>query len=45
MEKAKESYVAVITSKGYEYKDIESIGIEIAKQMLDNYDYTTQCSY
>lgn len=37
--------VTVITSRGYLYKDIESVGIEIAKQMLDNYDYTTQCSY
>lgn len=37
--------VTIITSRGYLYKDIESVGIEIAKQLLDNYDYTTQCSY
>lgn len=37
--------VTVITSRGYLYKDIESVGIEIATLMLDNYDYTTQCSY
>ena len=37
--------VAVITSKGYEYRDITNVGVEIAKQMLNNPNYDTQCSY
>lgn len=37
--------VAVITSKGYEYRDITNVGVEIAKQMLNNPNYNTQCTY
>ena len=37
--------VTVITSNGYEYKDIKDVGIEIAKKMLENYNYTTECEY
>ena len=37
--------VSVITSKGYEYRDITNVGVEIAKQMLNNPNYDTQCSY
>lgn len=37
--------VAVITSKGYEYRDITNVGVEIAKQMLNNPNYDTQCAY
>lgn len=37
--------VTVITSKGYEYRDFTSTGIEMARQMLNNPDYTTQCEY
>ena len=37
--------VAVITSKGYEYRDITNVGVEIANQMLNNPNYDTQCSY
>ena len=37
--------VVVITSKGYEYRDITNVGVEIAKQMLNNPNYDTQCSY
>lgn len=37
--------VAVITSKGYEYRDITNVGVEIAKQMLNNHNYDTQCTY
>lgn len=37
--------VAVITSKGYEYRDITDVGVEIAKQMLNNPNYNTQCTY
>lgn len=37
--------VAVITSKGYQYKDITDMGIKMARQMLGNPDYTTQCDY
>ena len=37
--------VAVITSKGYEYRDITNVGVEIAKQMLNNPNYDTRCAY
>ena len=37
--------VAVITSKGYEYRDIRDVGMEMARQMLNNPDYTTRCEY
>ena len=37
--------VAVITSKGYEYRDIRDVGMEMARQMLNNSDYTTRCEY
>ena len=37
--------VVVITSKGYEYRDITNVGVEIAKQMLNNPNYDTQCIY
>lgn len=37
--------VSVITSKGYEYRDITNVGVEIAKQMLNNPNYNTQCTY
>lgn len=37
--------VAVITSKGYKYRDITNVGVEIAKQMLNNPNYDTQCAY
>lgn len=37
--------VAVITSKEYEYRDITNVGVEIAKQMLNNPNYNTQCTY
>lgn len=37
--------VTVITSKGYEYRDITDVGVEMAKQMLNNPDYTTRCDY
>ena len=37
--------VVVITSKAYEYRDITNVGVEIAKQMLNNPNYDTQCSY
>lgn len=37
--------VAIITSKGYEYRDITNVGVEIAKQMLNNPNYNTQCTY
>lgn len=37
--------VTVITSKGYEYRDITDVGIEMAEQMLNNPDYTTRCEY
>lgn len=37
--------VAVITSKGYEYRDITNVGVEIARQMLNNPNYDTRCAY
>lgn len=37
--------VAVITSKGYKYRDITDVGMEMAEQMLNNPDYTTRCEY
>ena len=37
--------VTVITNGKYSYKDITSVGIETAKQMLNNPDYETQCDY
>lgn len=37
--------VAVITSKGYEYRDITNVGVEIARQMLNNSNYDTRCAY
>lgn len=37
--------VTVITSKGYEYRDITDIGVEMAREMLNNPDYSTQCDY
>ena len=37
--------VAVITSKGYEDRDITDVGVEMAKQMLNNPNYDTQCAY
>lgn len=37
--------VTVITSKGYEYRDITGMGIEMARQMLNNSNYKTQCDY
>ena len=37
--------VAVITSKGYEYRDITDVGVEMAKQMLNNPNYDTQYAY
>lgn len=37
--------VAVITSKGYKYRDITDVGMEMAEQMLNNPDYTTRCDY
>ena len=37
--------VVVITSKAYAYRDITDVGVEIAKQMLNNPNYNTQCTY
>lgn len=37
--------VAVITSKEYEYRDITDVGVELAKQMLNNPYYKTRCNY
>ena len=37
--------VMVITSNAYNYKDITSLGIDMAKKMLKNSNYTTQCDY
>ena len=37
--------VVVITSNGCKYEEIRYVGIEVAKQMLNNPDYDTQCSY
>lgn len=37
--------VSVITSKGYEYRDITNVGVEIARQMLNNPNYDTRCAY
>lgn len=37
--------VVVITSKAYVYRDITDVGVEIAKQMLNNHNYDTQCTY
>ena len=37
--------VAVITSKGYKYRDITNVGVEIARQMLNNPNYDTRCAY
>ena len=37
--------VAVITSKAYEDRDITDVGVEMAKQILNNPNYDTQCAY
>lgn len=37
--------VTVITNKGYEYRDITNIGVEVASQMLNNPNYITRCEY
>lgn len=37
--------VAVITSSGYEYRDIMDIGVEIGCSLLGNPNWKTRCDY
>lgn len=37
--------VTVITSKGYEYREISDVGVNMARQMLGNDDWETQIDY
>ena len=37
--------VSIITNNGYKYEEIKNVGIELAKKMLNNPNYDTQCSY
>lgn len=38
-------YLTVITSKAIKFRELETVALEIAKNLLNNKNYTTQCIY
>ena len=42
---AYDNFIDGLAMQGYEYRNITDVGVEMAKQMLNNPDYTTRCDY